>query len=311
MAFNFHVGWGRLSADALFSNRIHAGNIFLVLASTNSYWEKYTEMLQAVNPAGKVTVHATLQAAIDAAVDDGDDVIYVAAGHSEDVTAAGGLDVDKDGLTIIGLGHGSNRPTINFTTATSADMDIDEDNITFENFIFDLTGFDALVAPIDVNKTNCRFLNCEFITADSGGQCTLGILTDANASGLTIKNCYFKGSSNAGTAAAIRIVGGNDHVIVDNIFIGAYTTTLGAIDNVTTAIDRSYVMRNHIYNLTAAATKAMVFVATSTVILAGNFMQISSGSAPITAAVGSAVGANEFSAVKNSSIIIGSIYTRQ
>src|SRR3990167_10978149 len=47
------------------------------------------------------------------------DLIIVMPGHTETVTAAAGLDLDVAGITLIGVGNGSDRPTINFTTAVA------------------------------------------------------------------------------------------------------------------------------------------------------------------------------------------------
>lgn len=241
-------------------------------------------------------------ASIEAAMNDSNvvsgrgDVILVLPGHVETVTAAAGLDIDKAGTTIIGLGNGTLRPTINFTTSTAADMDIDASNVTIDGLIFDLTGIDALVAPIDVNSTYFTLRNCLVITADSGGQATLGILTDANAGGIRIEGCEFLGTTDAGTAAAIRIVGGNEHVIKDNRFYGAYTTTLGAIDNATTACLRVQVTGNFIQNATASSTVAMTFQAGSTGVIANNRMQILSGTAPVVGAAMSWAGGNYYAA---------------
>ena len=281
MPFNVNGGWGRIAADSIFSNSPKAGNRFLVIASTNANWDKYTSMLPA-NPAGPVAVHATLQAAIDACTDSQDDVIYVADGHTETVTAAGGLDVNKIGVSIVGLGKGNRRPTINFTTATTADMDVDAEGVSFENLIFDLTGVDALVGPIDVNAANASFKKCLFRTADADGQAVVGIVTDANADGLLVQDCYAVGSTDAGTTSFIRIVGGDEIVIKDNIIEGAFRITSGGIEATTTAPGYLVVQGNVIRNLTAASTRAMNFVSGTRALIVNNRLAVRSGTTPIS-----------------------------
>lgn len=269
--------------------------VFFVASSDSADYET----LQYEFPAdrdGEVRVFTTIDAAVGACEANRGDVIYVMPGHAEAVIAAAGIDVDVAGVSIIGLGAGSKRPTITFSTATTADMDIDAANVTIENVIFDLTGVDALVAPIDVNATNFTMRNCKVITAGASAQATLGILTDANAGGMVLENNQFLGSADAGTAAPVRIVGGDDHVIRGNTFIGNYTTSLGAIDNATTACLNTLVEGNFIFNRTASSTKAMVFVSTSTGIISNNRMQILNGTAPITGAAMSWVGGNYYAA---------------
>ena len=233
MAYNLNHGWGQLVAQAV-KRQSKTGKVLIVAASTLANWEELNEIFP---PSDKVRVVTTLQAAIDLAGDGEDDLILVAPNHTETVTAAAGLDTGTDtaGLSIVGLGEADERPLISFTTATSADFDIGSNGVTFENLRFDLTGFDALVAPIDVNASGCTFRKCEFITADADGQATLGILTDANADYLTIDSCEFVGSNHAGTTTAVRIVGSDNVTIKNSYFDGAYTTSVGAIQSLTTA----------------------------------------------------------------------------
>src|SRR5512139_4050842 len=40
------------------------------------------------------------------------DIIYVMPGHTEDIIAAGSITVDVAGVSIVGLGNGTNRPLI-------------------------------------------------------------------------------------------------------------------------------------------------------------------------------------------------------
>ena len=97
------------------------------------------------------------------------DIILVHPGHTETVSAAAGIDLDVAGITVIGLGNGSDRPTISFT-ATGSDIDVDAANITVDGLYFDVTGVDAVVGALDVNSADCTIRNCEVLMADSGGQ---------------------------------------------------------------------------------------------------------------------------------------------
>lgn len=224
------------------------------------------------------------------------DVIIVLPGHTETVASAGGIDFNVAGVSVVGLGVGNKRPVITFSTSTAADMNIDADGVSIYNCVLDLTGVDALTAPIDVNAADFTFQGNKVITASSSAQATLAILTDANASRMRVINNEFIGTTDAGTATAIRIVGGNEHVIDNNRFYGAYTTSLGAIENNTTACLRVKVTNNLIQNATASSTKAMVFDSSSTGVISGNMMQILSGTAPITGAAMSWVGGNYYAA---------------
>jgi len=203
--------------------------IFFVAGSgTEGYAD--LQYMFPVDKDGVARVFTTIQAAVDAAVDGRGDYIYVMPGHVETVTAAAGLDLDKEGLTIIGYGNGDLRPQINFTTAVGADMDVDAANITMDNFRF-TGGIDALTGPIDVNAANFTLRNV--VTQDVTGQATDFIVTDANADGLTIDGWTHKGAVAAGADTAITIVGG-DNISIDNFNIDG-NFAVAAIENVTTA----------------------------------------------------------------------------
>ena len=272
-----------------------SAKIFFVLATSDArHGDLQTEF--PVDKDGVPRVYGTIDAAMSACVDARGDVIYVLPGHTETITAAAGIVCDKAGVRIQGMGEGAHRPTITFSTSTAADINIDAAHVTIDNVIFNLTGIDALVAPIDVNAANFTLSNSLVITASASAQATLGILTDANASRMKLFNNEFLGTTDAGTAAAVRIVGGNEHVIKGNRFYGAYTTTLGAIDNATTACLRVQVTENYIQNATASSTVAMTFQAGSTGVIANNRMQILSGTAPIVGAAMSWAGGNYYAA---------------
>jgi hypothetical protein len=158
------------------------------------------------------------------------DIIMVKPGHTETVTAAAGLDLDVAGVSFIGWGQGSDRPTINFTTVVGADMDVDAANITMSNFLF-TGGIDALTGPIDINAADFALLNCE--TRDVTGQATDFIVTDANADRLLIEGWTHRGAAAAGANTAITIVGGDDITIRDFWIDGNFA--VACIENVTTA----------------------------------------------------------------------------
>lgn len=176
---------------------------------------------------------ATIDFAIGQCTDSNGDVIFVLPGHTETVTAAAGIDADVKGITIIGLGNGNDRPTISVTTATTADIDIGAAEVTFQNLIFDLTGKDALVAPLDVNSAGFTMKNCRIIMSDSQGQAVLGVLCDGNADRVLIEDCQFVGSSDTGPAAAVRFLGLDEGTIRRCTFTGDYS--VGNISFLTTA----------------------------------------------------------------------------
>lgn len=90
------------------------------------------------------------------------DVIYVMPGHAENVTA-GSIDLDVQGISVIGLGIGDDRPTLTFT-ATDSDIDVDDCDILFKNFRI-VQGIDAVVAIFDVNADDFTLEDIDFVEA--------------------------------------------------------------------------------------------------------------------------------------------------
>jgi len=201
----------------------HPGNVFWVDSGAGSNGNKGT----FDRP------FSTIDYAVGRCTADNGDIIFVKPGHTETVTAAGGLDLDVAGIAVIGLGTGSLRPTVNFTTATTADMDIDAANITVANMLF-TGGIDALAGPIDINAADCSLLNIE--TRDVTGQATDFIVTDDNCDRLFISGWKHLGAAAAGADTAISLVGGDDWVIENFDIYGNFA--VAGIENVTTAANR-------------------------------------------------------------------------
>ena len=158
------------------------------------------------------------------------DIIVVKAGHTETITAAAGIALDVIGVAIMGLGIGALRPTINYTTATTATFTISAASCTVMNLLF-TGGIDALVSPIVVSAADCAIINCEY--RDVTGQCTDCILTTAGANRLLIKDLRYDGDTAAGTNAGIAIVGG-DRIVIDGLNMDG-NFAVGGIDVRTTA----------------------------------------------------------------------------
>lgn len=174
--------------------------------------------------------YATIDYAIGKCTASRGDTIIVMPGHTETVTAAGGIALDVAGVNIIGIGEGSIRPTVNFTTVVGASMTISAANCLVKNILF-TGGIDALTNPISISAADVTLDGCEW--RDVTGQATDVILTTAAANRLKIVNHRHDGATAAGGASAIAIVGG-DRIRIENCrFDGNFS--VGCIDIRTTA----------------------------------------------------------------------------
>jgi len=138
------------------------------------------------------------------------DYVIVMPGHTESVIASGTITMDIDGVTVVFLGSGSDRPTITWSTATTARMIVSADNITFLGAaIFDMTGYDAVAIPIHVTGANFRMIGdysgaFRVIQADddagsgAGSAAVKAIEIDHTADYSLIENVLFVGPTASG-----------------------------------------------------------------------------------------------------------------
>lgn len=240
------------------------------------------------------TAYSTIDAAISASAADNDDVVVVLPDHTESVTGAAGIAQDVAGVRVIGLGVGRNRPRVTFTTAAAASWDVSAARCSIENVVL-VNGIDSQTAMVNVSAADCVIKDCEFQTGDASTQAALGVLTTAAASRLVVEGNHFHGTSDAGTTAQVRVVGGDAAVIKNNILCGACATT-GNISNITTAATNLQIVGNLILNQTADGNnKAIVLDGSTTGLIADNRMAVidSTSPAPVTAA-GAYVSGNYF-----------------
>lgn len=180
-------------------------------------------------------LHKTLQAAVNKATASRGDLIICTPGHTESISSAGALDLNKAGIRVLGVGAGSLVPTFTFDTAITADMDVDAANIALENLLF-VNGIDNLTAPIDVNAADFAMINCETRDNNASYHCDDFIQTVAAATRMKLINWVHRANGGkTGAQTAVSIVGGNDHIIVPAWIDGDFATAL--IENVTTACD--------------------------------------------------------------------------
>lgn len=122
------------------------------------------------------------------------DIVFVKPGHTETVSAAGGIVLSVAGVAIIGLGMGSTRPTVTLGTANTATITVTANNVTVSNFLFKANFLDIATCFSIANAqvaTDFTVDNCEFrdtsVVLDFVSCVTVG--TTANiADGLTLTN---------------------------------------------------------------------------------------------------------------------------
>ena len=206
----------------------YAGNVFWVDSAIGSD--------STASKGQKNRPFATIDYAVGRCTANNGDIILVAPGHTETVIADSGIDIDVAGVSVIGLGRGSDRPTVTFTTAVTADFKLAAANVTVQNILFK-AGIDALTGPIEISGADCALLDCEYKDDATNNYETVDVVvTTSSALNVLISNFrYVEDADVAGTD--------NQSVIQLNAADGAIVTgcqitcmgTAGAIEDATTS----------------------------------------------------------------------------
>jgi hypothetical protein len=188
------------------SGMLTSGNMFFV----DSGATQASDVNDGVHGTSWDTPFATIDFAIGVCTASNGDIIYVAAGHTESVTAASGIDVDCAGITIKGMGEGDLRPliTIGATGVAGADVDLAAANCILDNLRFTIAAVDV-TSMIDVDADGCTIRNCELTMNVTSYEAVDGItLASANvADKTTIENC---------TLLAVVAAGSNGGIVIDD-----------------------------------------------------------------------------------------------
>ena len=198
--------------------------------------------------------------------------IIVGPGHAESVSTAGGITADIAGVHVLGLGEGSARPTITFTTITGADIDIDAANVTLENFILDCTGFDALTGPVDVNAAYFTMKGCSIEVADATNQAIDIVIATAAADNMLIENNRFHATTDANNASMIQLNGPDAAKITGNVFIA--DSAVGCIEVVSNAATHVLIENNVMQNFNGTVDRCILLIANTTGSIRFNHMRI-------------------------------------
>jgi hypothetical protein len=167
----------------------------------------------------------TLDEAVGLCTADRGDVILVAQGHSETMGAAADeVDLDVAGITVIGLGNGTLRPTFNYTGDVTGAFAIGAANIKIHNLRF-LAGAADVNDAIEVESAgdNATISSCVFTITTNGTHEFLDSITVGDtANDLTVVGCLFTqggGAANHGIYLDADVL---NCTIKNNIMHGDY-----------------------------------------------------------------------------------------
>jgi hypothetical protein len=202
---------------------------------------------------------ATIDYAIGQCTAGRGDVIYVMPGHVETISAAASVDIDVDGVSIIGLGRGSDQARFDFTNAAGT-VEVNADNCSIVNMNFHanvtsvVIGLSILTLATDTLVQGCTF-DVETTTTD---EFLISINLGVGCDRTVIDGCKMD-MGLGGAAAGVKLVGASDHVQIKNSeFQGDYS--LAIISGITTLSTNVLIENNLLLQGTTGGLNAVAVI---------------------------------------------------
>jgi hypothetical protein len=208
--------------------------------------------------------YTTIALAIADANASNGDVIYVAAGHSEDIGAAS-IALNVAGISIIGIGEGSLQPTLNFNNGASMVV-VSVADVYIENIKFSAsTNTVAKGLDADGSADGLHLKNCDFVTASATDEFAIAIELMTATDDVTIEGCTFLAQGGSANEAIKCVTGALDNLqVIDNWFFGDWAVSAIWSDQIiTNCLIKDNVINNittgqHAIEFTGAATGNIV-----------------------------------------------------
>lgn len=206
------------------------------------------------------TALSTIDAAVGKCTANKGDVIWVGPGHNEGITAAAAIDLDVSGITVIGLGTGSLKPTIDFDHA-NASVAVGANNVTIKNIRFRVSANATTVGlDIEAGFDGTQVICCDFGYAETAtDEFAIALRNNAGCDDTVIDGCYFAAGAQA-AVVGISLTGASDNIVIrNNRFTGAYSTAM--INGITTLSTNLLIEKNLFYQ---GATEPAIELLTGT-----------------------------------------------
>lgn len=175
------------------------------------------------------------------------DVIYVLPGHAENLTTATAVNIDVAGITIIGLGSGSDIPTFS-TTATAGSITIGAANTSIKNIKMVANIADGTTAGITVAAAGdyCTLDGVLFRDTSAANEFLVHISVATTVTDLVVKNCSLVTLAGSLTNSILFAGTTSDVVISSNHFF--VDSADSVIDHLAGAATNILISDNYIVN---------------------------------------------------------------
>ncbi len=232
------------------------------------------------------------------------DIVYCMPGHAETIGSATACVMDIAGVTVVGLGRGSNRATLTIDTADTALISVTATNVRLIGLRI-VANFLDIASAISVAATADGFecWDCEFVDTSAILNFVIAILIAAACDRVRIENNRIFQFAASAAASAIKFAGASDRSIVrGNYIMGDHS--VASIDDGTAAGTMLMVDGNVVQNIDTTVGLCIKMHATTTGAVVRNLCQGAKvNTRPINAA-GCLVAENYGSAAVGESAII-------
>lgn len=217
---------------------------------------------------------AGIDAAIGKCTANKGDIIYVMPNHYEAITTAGLIDADVAGISIIGIGTGTDMPQIDYTAAAGSVV-IGAANVTIKNINFHANVPDIVVGVnIEAGIDHAAVVGCRFDVETTGTDEFLISIQTNDASNFALIEGNDIDNGLGASVHAIKFTADTDGTIVrGNTIQGDYSTA--NIGGITTASTKLNIDNNLLINggTLALNTEPVIELLTaSTGIVQNNFI---------------------------------------
>lgn len=231
---------------------------------------------------------STVNYAISRCSNNAGDVIFIKADHTETIadtnddnvsgTTTDEFCVDKAGVTIIGLGSGTRRPTFTLATATDACIDVRAANCVIYNLIFyNTVDGNATMLSAQAGADGLILENCMFYESANDAEPIRQVNIVANCDDVTIRGCRFYNVAGGDQIlSAIDLVGATTRTkIIDCVFRGDWNEHV--IDGDAAAGFDVEIMDNFILNSDAGVGSVIDLNDSTTGVVSGNTVHGAAG----------------------------------
>lgn len=248
----------------------HAGKVFWV--GNNATLLTDEKSASDGNDGSFLKPFSTVDYAVGQCAANRGDVIYIRPNHTTTVSAADTVDFDVAGITVVGLGNGTNRPRFDYT-AGAGEVAVGADNVTLQNINFH-ANVDSVLIAVDIedgvdfctirgclfdvettgtdefdnairltnNNTGCVIEDNEF---DMGlGQAVRAVFLDADTDRTVIRGNLIQGDYSTANIGG-DTTASTDILIEDNILVNGSAGNLGTVEVIELLTGTTGVIRNN------------------------------------------------------------------